>query len=264
MRRSIATAARAAALASALLAPQLGPTAVRADVIVPARAQPRPTPYCLELMVESGRSPSAQRVEMSGRVAVRGGRERVQRSLVEVRDRRGALVFRSQEGAFFGAPRPRGGFDVGLGFSSSAGPALPALPPGEYVAEWRVDGATSNQARFAVGPGSPPPLELVLLDRGCAPGPALMVHLHNDRAQPIDLPDALGDSVLIVDGVHHPRGGVEWDGASMLPRGESWGTIVSFGEYGAPLVAGRHEVVLEMAGRRSNALVVTVGAEATR
>jgi hypothetical protein len=196
---------------------------------------------------------------MSGHLQVRGGPEHVQRSVVEVRDARGALVYRSPDHAFFfDRPRPPEGYQVGLGFSSGGGPSLPELPRGDYVAEWRVDGVVSNQLRFTVGPGEPPPLALVLLDRGCAPGPALLIQLHNDQAKDVDLPDQLGDSVLIVDGKRYPRQGVDWDGGATLSRGESWGTVISFGEYGAPLAPGRHEVVVEMAGRRSNALAVTV------
>lgn len=243
---------RAVAIALALAVP------ARADVTAPPpKSHPKAT-VCLVLSSEAARYGTQQSIELAANVRVRNGPAAPARhSFVEVRDAKGQLAFRTLDRAFFPGDEP---LELALGFSTNAGPALPHLPPGDYAAVWLLDGARSNQARFSVGPGAPPPLAIELDDQGCAPGPQLSLHLYNPGPQPIDLVESLGGSELIVDGARFARQGINWDGGSLLSTGQSWGTTISFGEYGAPLTPGRHQVQLEMAGRRSNAIAVAIPA----
>jgi hypothetical protein len=243
---------RAFALAFALAAPAWG------DASPPPPARRPPATVCLTLRSEAARYGEKQPVELAASAAVRNGPVPPARhSFVEIRNARGELVFRTPDRAFFASNEP---LELALGFSTNAGPAIPALAPGDYRARWLLDAAVSNETRFSVGPGAPPPLSLEVEDQGCAPGPALMMHLYNPGPELVDLPGSWGGSVVLVDGARYSRRWLSWNGGSGLPAGQSWGTDLSLGEYGAPLAPGRHEVRLEMAGRRSNTVVVTIPA----
>jgi hypothetical protein len=197
------------------------------------------------VFVDPVRARSAADLFVSGQVSVSGSKAAsATRTLFEVRDATGRVVFAEPRAFLAQGERVLG---LGLGFSSSAGPSLPDLPPGDYTATWTLDRVTSAAARFAIGPGDPRPLVLDRYTDG-----TIVAHVFNPGPQAIDLPDEVEASRLIVDGHVHRRQGLEWDGSSQLPARRAWSTTITPGEYGAPAPA--HTLGLVLGRWTSNVL----------
>jgi hypothetical protein len=220
----------------------------RADSSVPAAGPARGGAGGIArvtVFVDPVRVRSAADLFVSGQVSVSGSKAAsATRTLFEVRDASGRVVFADPRAFLAQGERVLG---LGLGFSSSAGPSLPALPPGDYSATWTLDRVTSGAARFTIGPGDPRPLQLERYADG-----TIVAHVFNPGPQSIDLPDEVEASRLIVDGHLYPRQGLEWDGSSQLPARRAWSTTVTPAEYGAPAPA--HTLGLVLGRWSSNVL----------
>jgi hypothetical protein len=230
----------------AILLVVLASSLARADATVPAASQRNGAISSVTLFADPLRVPSADRLDLGAQVRVRGDRQVIAKSsVVEVRDSGGRVVHTNSHAFLFGG---EGTINLGLGFSSSAGPQLPAtLPAGDYVAVWILDGVRSNLARFTVGAGEPPPLVLERTDDG-----RVIAHVFNPGPGDLALPDSIESSTLLVDGKPFARQGLDWDGGVGLPRGRGWSMLLAPADYGAP--APRHTMTLQLGRFTSNTL----------
>ncbi len=228
------------------------------DATPPAARDAKPE-FCAQLIVMAPVVKSARDIELVGHLKTLGARQVIHTSEIAILDESGKSVHVATSAFLHGHLAT----EVGLGFSSNGGPALPDLPPGRYRARWTVDGALPSTTAFTVGNEERVPLTIEPLDRGCEmPRPSLAMHLRNPNKPgspkaTIDLLDSLESSVLIVDGVRYTRQGIEWDGATNLDPGRWWSTTIAFVEYGVPVKRGTHRVSFEMAGFHSAPVDVT-------
>jgi hypothetical protein len=228
----------------------------RADVAIAPTPRSGATTATPMLFVDPVRVPSASALEIGGWVRVEGGPARAKKSVITVRRTDGdpgRVVF-TDERAFMAREPYEKELDLGLGFSSSAGPSLPAsLAPGEYAAVWTLDGVSSNTARFIIGPGAPPPLRLEPIETTIA-GALAMLHVFNPGPRVLALPDEIAASKLFVDGRAYERQRIDWDGSSGLSPGHGYSFVVFAGDYGAKVTPGAHTLIVELGGRRSSSL----------
>jgi hypothetical protein len=155
---------------------------------------------------------------------------------------------------------------------SSAPAAGPRTRRRRCAVTWRLDGVSSNTARFRLGRAVEAAVPLVIqpLHRHGATvaQPEFLAHFTNTGAGSVSLPGLWGGSSVIIDGVSYPLSLWMWSGASDLGPGESWGVVVGLGEDGSPghcaVRAGRHQVQFVMGGIRSNSITIQIARDDCR
>jgi hypothetical protein len=226
-----------------------------ADVTPPAPRDAKPE-FCTQLIVMAPFMRSARDIELVGNLKTLGKRHEIHTSEIAILDEHGKTVHVAPSAFLHGHL----GNDVGQGFSSNGGPALPDLPPGRYRARWTVDGALPTTTTFTIGEPPIAPVIIEPLEHSCGTSrPTLAMHVRNWKTPSseksiMDLLTGLESSVLVVDGVPYKRRGVDWDGPTNLDPGRWWSTVIGFDEYGVPPKKGTHRVSLEF-GRIPSATV---------
>lgn len=211
-----------------------------------AAAAAAPHHSVFQLLVDPTRVKFPGELMFTAQCLISGERVDLGRSLLEVRNVNGRVVFKGTSPFSFQA---QGIVSSGT-FRADRYVSFPALPDGKYAAVWKIDGHVSNIARFVVG-SEPNELLLEPLSNGLF-GECLVLHVFNPGSTNLDLPSSEGEAELKVDELIFKGSPPPWAGYSYLQPRTGWSWVFDPKMSFRANVHGRHVYSVRFVGKWSN------------
>ena len=136
------------------------------------------------------------------------------------------------------------------------------LESGIHRASWSLDDAVSNEVAVRVTDTAEPLMHALTLEPipalGLAGEPDLLVRLANLGDATLDRSVAFLHCAAIVEGARHTLPAPTWDGMPDLGPGAQTWFLLALDDFAPRLPTGDHDIVIELAGLRSEPVRVTI------